>query len=80
MFNCSRGYLIENGEITHSMKNTALSGNILDLLKYIEGGTKEIDMRTGYFGGCGKNGQGGLPVGMGGPNMIMDQVLVGGAK
>ena len=80
MFNCNKGYLIENGEVTKRIKNTALSGNILELLKHVKGATKEIGMRTGFFGGCGKGGQGGLAVGYGGPNVIMDQVLVGGAK
>lgn len=80
MFNCSKGYLIENGEITKAIKNTALSGNILELLKHVKGATKDIKMRTGYFGGCGKGGQNGLPVGYGGPEVIMDQVLVGGAQ
>ncbi len=80
MFNCRKGYLIENGEITKPIKNSSLSGNILELLKYIKGATKDIEIRTGYFGGCGKNGQNGLPVGLGGPNVIMDQVLVGGAQ
>ncbi len=80
MFNCSRGYLIENGEITKPIKNTALSGNILDLLKHIQGATKEITLKTGYFGGCGKGSQHPLPVGFGGPEVIMDQVLIGGAK
>ncbi|MCG3225106.1 MAG: TldD/PmbA family protein, partial [Candidatus Heimdallarchaeota archaeon] len=79
MFNCSRGYLIENGQITKPLKNHALSGNILELLKHVLGATKDITIRTGYFGGCGKGGQGGLAVGFGGPNVIMDQVLVGGA-
>ncbi len=80
MFNCSKGYLIENGEITKAIKNSALSGNILELLKHVKGATKDIEIRTGYFGGCGKGGQGGLAVGYGGPNVIMDQVLVGGAQ
>lgn len=80
MFNCSKGYLIEKGEITKAIKNTALSGNILDLLKQVKGATRDIEMRTGYFGGCGKGGQNGLAVGYGGPNVIMDQVLVGGAQ
>ncbi|MCE7741484.1 MAG: TldD/PmbA family protein [Candidatus Heimdallarchaeota archaeon] len=80
MFNCSKGYLIENGEITKPIKNTALSGNILELLKHVQGATKEIKIKTGYFGGCGKNGQNGLAVGYGGPNVIMGQVLVGGAQ
>ncbi|MHA2358504.1 MAG: TldD/PmbA family protein, partial [Candidatus Heimdallarchaeaceae archaeon] len=45
MFNCNRGYLIENGEITKPFKTTALSGNILDLLKYVEGATKNMELR-----------------------------------
>lgn len=80
LFNCSRGYLIENGEITKPIKNTALSGNILELLKHVQGVTKNIQLRGNYFGGCGKGGQFGLPVGTGGPEVIMDQVLVGGTK
>ena len=80
LFNCSRGYLVENGEITKPIKNTALSGNILELLKHVKGATKDISMRGNYFGGCGKGGQGGLSLGTGGPEVIMDQVLVGGTK
>jgi TldD protein len=80
LFNCSRGYLVENGEITKPIKNTALSGNILDLLKHVKGVTKNIQMRGNYFGGCGKGGQSGLSLGTGGPEVIMDQVLVGGTK
>ncbi len=80
LFNCSRGYLIENGEITHPIRDASLSGNILELLKYVEGGTKTFNISTGYFGGCGKSGQYPLPVGLGGPELLVSQVLVGGAK
>ena len=39
LFNCSRGYLIENGEVTKPIKTAALSGNVLELLKHVEGTT-----------------------------------------
>ncbi|MCG3220530.1 MAG: TldD/PmbA family protein [Candidatus Heimdallarchaeota archaeon] len=80
LFNCSRGYLIENGEVTKPIKSASLSGNILELLKHVEGATKNMTLRGNYFGGCGKGEQYPLPVGMGGPEVIMDQVLVGGAQ
>jgi TldD protein len=80
MFNCNRGYLIENGELTKPFKTTALSGNILELLKHVEGATKNMQLRGNYFGGCGKGGQFPLPVGTGGPEVIMDQVQVGGTQ
>lgn len=80
VFNCFRGYLIENGEIGKPIRNTALSGNILELLKHVQGTTKDMEIHTSYFGGCGKGPQFPLPVGFGGSEVIMDQVLVGGAK
>ena len=39
-----------------------------------------MSLRGNYFGGCGKGGQFPLPVGTGGPEVIMDQVQVGGAQ
>lgn len=78
LFKCSRGYLIENGEITKPIKDAALSGQILDFIQQISGVTKEMNVYTSYFGGCGKGGQFPLPVGLGGPSLIVDEVLVGG--
>jgi len=80
LFKCSRGYLVEKGEITKTIKDAALTGNILEFIKHIQGATKNIEMFTGYFGGCGKGGQYPLPVGMGGPILYADEVMVGGEK
>ena len=80
LLNCSRGYLIENGEVTKPIKNTALSGNVLELLKNVEGTTKNMIMRGNFFAGCGKGPQYPLPVGMGGPEIIIDKVMSGGVK
>ncbi len=78
LFKCSRGYLIENGEITKPIKDAALSGQILDFIQQIEGVTKSMEMFTSYFGGCGKSSQYPLPVGIGGPDLVVSEVLVGG--
>ncbi|MHA1222101.1 MAG: TldD/PmbA family protein [Candidatus Heimdallarchaeaceae archaeon] len=78
LFKCSRGYMIEKGEITKPIKDAALSGQILDFIKQISGVGKEMELFTSYFGGCGKAGQYPLPVGLGGPHLVVDEVLVGG--
>jgi TldD protein len=56
----------------------SLSGNILQLLSKVEGATRELKLRSGYFGGCGKDEQFPLPVGMGGPKLVIDNVTFGG--
>jgi len=78
LFKAIRGYWVENGEIQYPIREVALSGNILELLTHVEGGTKELKLKSGYFGGCGKGGQSPLPVGMGGPQLLIDEVTFGG--
>ncbi len=80
MFQCSRGYYVENGEIQYPIKDSALSGNILSFLKQIEAMTKDLKLSTGYFGGCGKKGQFPLPVGLGGPELVVKEVQIGGVN
>ncbi|MFW9908032.1 MAG: TldD/PmbA family protein [Candidatus Thorarchaeota archaeon] len=78
LFKAIRGYYVENGEIKYPIREVALSGNILELLGKVEGATKSILIRSGYFGGCGKGGQFPLPTGTGGPMLIIDGVTFGG--
>lgn len=78
VFKAIRGYWVDNGEIQYPIREVALSGNILDLLSKVEGGTKELKLRSGYFGGCGKGGQSPLPCGMGGPKLLINDVTFGG--
>jgi predicted Zn-dependent protease len=49
-------------------------------LKNIEGGTKNLELSSGYFGGCGKGDQYPLPVGLGGPKILFSKVRFGGAS
>lgn len=78
VFKAIRGYWVKNGEIQEPLREVALSGNILELLTKIEGATKDLKIESGYFGGCGKNGQAPLPVGTGGPELVIGEVTFGG--
>ncbi|MDI3475816.1 MAG: TldD protein [Thermococcaceae archaeon] len=74
-FGAREGYIIENGELREMVRDVALSGKILDVLKSIRAIGK--DVRIEYPGYCGK-GQ-SVPVDDGGPH-ILTKALVGGLK
>ncbi|WXG44204.1 MAG: TldD/PmbA family protein [Promethearchaeati archaeon SRVP18_Atabeyarchaeia-1] len=78
-FNAARGYRIEKGEIKYPLREVTLSGSILSFLQKIEGATKELLMWSSYFAGCGKFGQNHLPVGVGGPHLLLSEAQFGGA-
>ena len=78
LFKAIRGYWVQNGEIKEPIREVSLSGNILNLLSNVEGGTKDLRIDAGYFGGCGKGGQFPLPVGLGGPELVISEVTFGG--
>ncbi len=77
-FKAVRGYWVENGEKQYPLKDVSLTGNILQLLKNVEGATKDLVIFSTYFGGCGKDGQSPLPVGLGGPKLLINNVRFGG--
>ncbi|MFX0093179.1 MAG: TldD/PmbA family protein [Candidatus Hodarchaeota archaeon] len=78
LFKAIRGYWVENGVKKYPIREVSLSGNILDLLSKVEGATRDLELRSGYFGGCGKSGQAPLPVGLGGPKLLISEVTFGG--
>lgn len=78
MFGCQKGYLVEDGEIQHPVRSTSVSGHILDFLENVEGLTRDFNMKTTNLGGCGKWGQSFIPVGLGGPHILVDGALLGG--
>jgi len=78
MFKASYAYLIENGEIKEKYREVTLMGHIFDLLKNVEGAFNDLKIRTSYFGGCGKGNQYPLPVGLGGPHLLLKEAHFGG--
>ncbi|WP_175059298.1 TldD/PmbA family protein [Thermococcus sp. 2319x1] len=73
MFGAKEGYIIENGEIKTPIRDVALSGKILDVLKNIRAIGR--DLKIEFPGYCGK-GQ-WVSVDDGGPH-VLTRALVGG--
>lgn len=72
-FSAEEGFLIEGGEITKPIKDVALSGETLEILRRISALGNDFDLSIGF---CGKDGQ-AVPVGDGGPH-IRTFATVGG--
>ena len=75
-FSASEAYMIENGKISKPVKGATLIGKGEEVLKKISlvGNNMALD---GGIGTCGKEGQ-GVPVGVGQPTILVDEILVGG--
>ncbi|NJE46720.1 TldD/PmbA family protein [Thermococcus sp. GR7] len=74
-FGAKEGYIIENGEIKEQVRDVALSGKILDVLKNIR--AIGSDLVVEFPGYCGK-GQ-WVPVDDGGPH-VLTRAVVGGLR
>jgi len=75
-FKCKFSYKIENGEKKELMRDVALSGMILEVLKRVSaiGDQKSFSYSDGI---CGKGGQ-SIRVCDGGPYIRVDDITVGG--
>ena len=75
-FSASEAYMIENGKVSKPIKGAVLIGKGEEVLKKISlvGNNMALD---GGIGTCGKEGQ-GVPVGVGQPTILVDEILVGG--
>ena len=78
-FSPSFGYEIKNGKPVRMLKNIVLSGNVFETLKKIKM-IADDKMHYGSLGGCGKAGQSPLPVTLGGPHILVKDVLIGGKQ
>ena len=74
LFNAQEAFLIENGKITHPLRDVSISGMTLDTLKAIS--IVGRDEKFGSPGYCGKGQM--VPVGDGGPHILIDEAVVGG--
>jgi len=78
LFKAVRGYWVEDGELKYPLRDVALTGNILELLKNVDVACNDLELFATPFGGCGKMEQRAF-VGLGGPTMRVKNVLFGGA-
>lgn len=72
-FAAQEAWLIENGKITKPLKDVSVSGLTLEILKNVNGLTKDSSLAGPGF--CGKGQT--VPVGDGGPVMRISDALVG---
>jgi len=79
LFKAIRGYWVEKGEKKYPLRDVALTGNILELLKKVETVCNDLEISSNPFGGCGKIEQRAF-VGTGGPHMRIKDVQFGGAR
>jgi TldD protein len=75
VFGMREAYLIEDGEITHPIRDGNLVGNGPEVLTLID--AVGHDFAMGGPGTCGKDGQ-GVPVGFGVPTLRVTRLTVGG--
>ena len=76
VFTASEAYLIENGKVTRPVKGATLIGNGPDVLKRVSMVGNDLQLDSGV-GTCGKEGQ-SVPVGVGQPTLLIDELTVGG--
>jgi TldD protein len=78
VFTASEAYLIENGKVTRPVKGATLIGNGPEVLKQVSMLGDDMQLDSGV-GTCGKEGQ-SVPVGVGQPTMLIDELTVGGTS
>ena len=75
-FQVTEGWQIENGKLTHPVRNATLTGNGNDAMLRIDGVGSDLAI-DGTTGSCGKDGQ-WKPVGVGQPTVRFTGITVGG--
>lgn len=76
VFSCTEAYRIEDGHIGAPVKGATLIGNGPDVLTRVAMVGNDMALDPG-IGTCGKDGQ-GVPVGVGQPTLLINDLTVGG--
>jgi len=78
VFSCTEAYEINNGKIGSPVKGATIIGNGPDILTKVSMVGNDMKLDPG-IGTCGKNGQ-WVPVGVGHPSILVDEITVGGTQ
>ncbi|HSR65032.1 MAG TPA: metalloprotease TldD [Xanthomonadaceae bacterium] len=78
VFSATEAYLIEDGRITAPVKGATLIGNGPETMQRVRMVGNDLALDEGV-GVCGKDGQ-SVPVGVGQPSLLIDQLTVGGTQ
>ncbi len=76
VFSASEAYLIEDGKVGAPVKGATLIGNGPDCLTKVRAIGNDMELDQG-IGTCGKEGQ-AVPVGVGQPTLLIENLTVGG--
>jgi TldD protein len=79
-FSAAYGYMIRDGKVAELVRDVVLTGNVFDTLMNIDMISDEVIWSPGGPGGCGKGSQSPLPVGLGGPHVRVQNIVVGGRQ
>ncbi len=78
VFSATEAYLIEDGKVTAPVKGATLIGNGPETMQRVSMIGHDLALDQGV-GVCGKDGQ-SVPVGVGQPSLLIDQITVGGTQ
>ncbi len=78
VFSSTEAYLIEDGKPTVPVRGATLIGNGPDVMNRVSMVGNDLALDSGV-GVCGKDGQ-SVPVGVGQPTLLIDEVTVGGTQ
>ncbi|MFL6592500.1 MAG: metalloprotease TldD [Luteimonas sp.] len=78
VFSATEAYLIEDGKVTAPVKGATLIGNGPETMQRVSMIGNDLALDEGV-GVCGKDGQ-SVPVGVGQPSLLIDQITVGGTS
>jgi TldD protein len=78
VFSATEAYLIEDGKVTAPVKGATLIGNGPETMQRVQMIGNDLALDEGV-GVCGKDGQ-SVPVGVGQPSLLIDQLTVGGTR
>ena len=78
VFSATEAYLIEDGRVTAPVKGATLIGNGPETMQRVKMIGHDLALDDGV-GTCGKDGQ-SVPVGVGQPSLLIDQITVGGTR
>ena len=78
VFSATGAYLIEDGKVTAPVKGATLIGNGPETMQRVRMIGNDLALDEGV-GVCGKDGQ-SVPVGVGQPSLLIDEITVGGTQ
>ena len=76
VYSCTEAYKIENGKLGAPLRGATLIGSGPEILTKVSKIGNDLKLDPG-IGTCGKDGQ-GVPVGVGQPTLLIDNITVGG--